>query len=404
MPDILILHIADPVADLDEVVVSWCVTPERPSLGDTPFVEMGTLADAAKAASGYRVILALGASVVTLTRATVPGGRRGLAALPWALEEELADDVEDLHFALAPAENDDGVPVAVVAKAVLRRVIDAVQAHGMVLREVVPDVQLLPLGESDEWEVWFDQHAALIRQSRHRGLWCQRGLLDTLLPKMMAEAGESAPMQITWYSDSSLHVPEIKLLSDRVATEAAVAAFARGLASPRINLLQGEFGPQQQLGKALTPWRVPAILAAVLVVCLAVASVFELNQLKATDSAQRAQMVALYQRAFPSARTVQEPVGQMRSRLSALKAGSEVGVFDLLAVLGEALNAAPGAALNSVNYRQGRADVELIVTSLQELDRLKSLIEQSGAVQATVQSANQQQGGVRGRLRLESRV
>ncbi|MEM7377372.1 MAG: type II secretion system protein GspL [Pseudomonadota bacterium] len=404
MPDTLLIHVPDPSIDLSDATVQWCLTSVRPELGAIPMVEAGSLAEAGAKAGGKRVVVALGCAAVTLAYATVPGGRRGLAAVPFALEEELADDVEDLHFALGPAESDGTVPVAVVNRDALRRVVDAVHAAGMHPREIVPDVQCLPLGESDEWEVWFDDTDALIRQGRHAGLWCQRALLETLLPRLIAEAGESAPAQITWFCDDALHLPELPLLADRISSTAAIGAFARGLSSQRINLLQGEFSPRQQLGNALRPWRVPVTLAAVLALCAVVAGVLELRQLTAIDANQRAQMVELYKRAFPNARSVQEPVGQLRSRLKALKQGGEAGALDLLAVLGEALSDAPGSALNSVNYRQGRADVEIVVRSLQELDRLKSLIEQGGRVRATVRSANQQQGGVRGRLRLEARA
>jgi len=262
VPDTLLIHIADPVTDPDHTEVTWCVVAERPSLGASPPVESGLLGDAAMAAAGRRVLVALSASMVTLTHATVPGGRRGLAAVPFALEEELADDVEDLHFALADPEHDGSVPVAVIDRAVLRRVVDALQAHGISAREIVADFQLLPLGESDEWEVWFSERDALVRQGRHRGLWCQRALLDTLLPRLIVEAGESAPTQITWFGDDSLHIPEVPLLADRVSAVSAVSALARGVNSPRINLLQGEFSPRQQLGRVFRPWRVPAVCVA----------------------------------------------------------------------------------------------------------------------------------------------
>ncbi|MEM6988603.1 MAG: type II secretion system protein GspL, partial [Pseudomonadota bacterium] len=346
MPDTLLIHIKHPSADLEGAQVHWCVTSERPHIGAVPIVDSGTLADAASKAAGKRVIVAISSAVVSLMYATVPGGRRGLAAVPFALEEELADDVEDLHFALGTAEPDGTVPVAVVDRATLRGVVDALHAHGIHARELVPDVQCLPLGESDEWEAWFDDTDALIRQGRHRGLWCQRQLLDAMLPRLIAEAGESAPAQITWFCEDRQHVPELPLLSDRVSADAAISAFARGLSSPRINLLQGDFSPRQQFGKALRPWRVPAALAAVLVLCFGIASLLELRSLTATDANQRAQMVNLYKRAFPNARSVQEPVGQLRSRLKALKAGGEAGALDLIAVLGQALTNAPGAALN----------------------------------------------------------
>lgn len=369
-----------------------------------PELHRGTLAESSEFAGGKRVIVALGSAFVSLRYATVPSGRHAVAAVPYVLEEELADDIEDLQFAVGTAEHDGTLPVAVINRQILRRVLEMLQEHGLQPREIVPDVQCLPLGESDEWEAWIDEEEALIRQGRHAGLWLRRELLDTMLPMLIDEAGESAPAQITWFCQDHLPLPELPLLSDRITVEDPTAAFARGLSAPRINLLQGEFHQRKQYRKYLLPWRVPAALAATLLLCFSIASYLELRNLRVLDSQQQTQMVNLYKTAFPGARTVQEPVVQLRSRLNTLRSDSHAGALDLIAVLGDVLTQANGATLNSLVFRLGRAEVEIMVASVQELDRIKSLLEENGKLSATVRSANQQQDGVRGRLRLEVRA
>ena len=62
---------------------------------------MGPLSEASKDVGARSVIVLVPATTVLTTTVDIPirGGSRLQAALPFALEEHLADDVEDLHFA-----------------------------------------------------------------------------------------------------------------------------------------------------------------------------------------------------------------------------------------------------------------------------------------------------------------
>ena len=61
----------------------------------------GAVADAVPLAAGRRVLLLVPGSEVTLAEPELPlrGGARVAQAVPFALEEHLASDVDALHFA-----------------------------------------------------------------------------------------------------------------------------------------------------------------------------------------------------------------------------------------------------------------------------------------------------------------
>ena len=77
-------------------------------------IHAGVLADAASEVSGQRIVVLAPGSDGLLTRVRIPGrGRQKLLrAVPYALEEQLSEVVENLLFAVGSAQEDDAWPVA----------------------------------------------------------------------------------------------------------------------------------------------------------------------------------------------------------------------------------------------------------------------------------------------------
>ena len=77
----------------------------------------GPLSEATRDVGGRAVIVLVPATTVLTTTVDIPirGGSRLQTALPFALEEHLADDVENLHFASGTRRDSGLLPVAVVA-------------------------------------------------------------------------------------------------------------------------------------------------------------------------------------------------------------------------------------------------------------------------------------------------
>ena len=78
----------------------------------------GSIEQAAGEIGDRKVIVLVPATDVLTTSVHVPirSGAKLRAALPFALEESLADDVEDLHFAAGTPRESGRLPVAIVAR------------------------------------------------------------------------------------------------------------------------------------------------------------------------------------------------------------------------------------------------------------------------------------------------
>src|SRR5690606_3089436 len=110
-------------------------------------VQSGTLAEAAPQTIGRRVILLVPGPDVLLAEPVLPlkSGAKLAQIVPFALEEQLATDVEDLHFAVGKRDGRPGTPVAVVSRARMQEWQDTLTAAGIHADSIYAETAALPV-------------------------------------------------------------------------------------------------------------------------------------------------------------------------------------------------------------------------------------------------------------------
>ena len=73
----------------------------------------------------------------------------------------------------------------------------------------------------------------------------------------------------------------------------------------------------------------------------------------------------------------------------------------MMSAVGSALTVAQEPAVKSMNYRSGLLDIELETASLQDIDKIKSRLEQDKKLSADVKSANKDNDRIKAKLRIE---
>ena len=104
-------------------------------------IHKGELGDITGVAGGRKVTVVVSGEDVVLTEAEVPGGNLTQArkAIPFSLEESLAQDVDDLHFAVGKPVEDNHYPVAVVSRARMEALQAQLDDAGINPSAVVPE-------------------------------------------------------------------------------------------------------------------------------------------------------------------------------------------------------------------------------------------------------------------------
>jgi len=290
-------------------------------------------------APAEEIIVWTPAEETLLLRARLPtrSPAKIVQALPFALEEQLIEPPEQLHFAFA-READGALAVAVTRRERMDGWLAALAAAGLAPTHLAPVTLSLPLADR-AWTLAFVDGDIVLRSGARAGL-----------------GGPAEPQPPAWLhaalaeARTESGAPERILLVDAPA-ELDSAAWSEALKLPvgamqpgeadvpadPLDLLQHRYAPRGRmaaLGRAYVP--AAALLAAWLVATL----VFDAVEWARVSSKVRAadeEMRALLMKSFPETRAILDPVEQMRRGLEELGArGGIPAPGDLLFLLGRA--------------------------------------------------------------------
>lgn len=377
--------------------------------GKVQYGKVDSLADLPAPLRAHPMQVWLPAGDVLLATARVPTKSRARIqqALPFALEEQVIGDPESMDYRWI-ARNDGSLAVAVTAKARLESVMSALQVAAVPVASLSPPVLALPYTDG-AWTAAWDRAEWLVRTGRHSGFACAPGL-DGDLPAGIRNAIAEAK--------NNDAVPEkLTVLNPPGDFNAAVWTDALGV---QVDSREEEFwayaesGPFNLVTRADSAGVNGATLRRVLpaIVMLVVFAIgwagfsgWELFQLSRQHEAARREMLDLFRKSFPEAKSIVDPALQMARNLSGLQAGGgSVAPGDLLPMLTDtaAVLAASGAVPpRAIQYADGGITVDVTVSDFQAMEALRTAFGSRGLT-AEVANATNRDGKVEGRLRVSS--
>jgi general secretion pathway protein L len=391
--------------------VEWLVmdpAEQHPRLrGEAPIDELGArLADITWLGS---TVVLLQAEDVLLTRASVPSkqARQILQAVPFAVEEQLASDIEDCHFALGGRYDSGEVSVAVVDRRLFEQRLDSLRQVNICPEIVLVDVLQVPLDGSVSLLV--DHDRLLIRTGAAAGLsfpleqMAQAiGLLSVaqradLIIRVAADQRETIDLavnQVNAEYNMSCSVVEQDLDS--------LEYLCRGLDWRGLNLLQGEFQVKQPSTGRRGIWRSVAILGLVAFV-LHLTVLFG-QGLYLERQAQEFELAAqqLYAEIFPTDRNVNDIRRRWRAKLA--DAGNNTN-SDFVSLFAAAAKNLPGSnlVLGNINYNDSRGDLILQVTASRS-ETMVAFVQQLTVqgLKAEIGAISQEADVVKGSIKIKS--
>ena len=371
----------------------------------------GPLAEASKDIAARSVIVLVPATTVLTNTVDIPirGGSRLLKALPFALEESLADDVENLHFAAGTRRDNGLLPVAVVAHKQLQEWLERLDGAGITPSSLVPENYglaripgTLSLLVADE-QIMFNDGADsefVIQGVKPSDTLAMAGALAETSDTDSAEAAGSGHLlvycepaseerfQHDWNAlRNELASVDINLLPDGVLPRLAVTVAAgRG-----VNLLQGRYGAKGKIGSFYRPWRYAAVLLLALGVVGLGGKAVDFYRLGLEESALKEQFTQEYRQIRPAdTREILDPVATVNSVRRGFGGPAALQVFlPSLQQLGLALQQNATADIEAISYRAGVIDVRLSAPDVATLDNIQQLISNSGRFSASIQSTDQ---------------
>lgn len=408
MPETLLLR---PATSAD-APHCWAIT----DTAAPAFVGTGTGDDAAlaAAASQRRVVLLLPSSAVLSVQLALPARTLGkaLQVAPFALEEQLACDIESQHVAVAAAATAGLWQVQVTDRSQLMALLAKTDAAGAAASAVHAESSLVPVLEG---------HVTVLLEG---ACWVLRSMGQAPFVMVSDDAAEVLALALSAWglSAADFHLTvycepaDWTVAADRIQAAAAQAGFlschgqllAQGalpfLASHHaqsraLDLLQGELARRTPLSTQWRAWRSAAVLVAVALLLALASEVLSLRRLAAEEQLLDERIAA----AWAPLGQGEVPPADLQQRLLQWAARAQSGGAAAPGLL-PALAALPVSAngelrLRSAQYKSGVLDLEVAVANAEALQALAQALTATGQASQVISGGQVDERYV-GRLRI----
>jgi general secretion pathway protein L len=415
MPQTLLLRLPSPGQEETE----WLTIDDAGESETTR--QRGALTLAAAVSRTGKVVTLAPATQILLAAPELPPGSGGklARAVPFALEELLTEDIDQLTFALGRRRPSGATPVAAVSRTVLQGWLSDLHAAGLEPLAMYPDISLMPENPG-QTVLWLEKERLAVRRPGalpfavelspvSEALVVAGVIADPLDTTSEPKVPESAILYAT-REDWAKVQHELEQLTERfdslkvqLLPDGPLPWLARGLGTTdAVNLLQGEFARVTDFGARWRRWRTPAALAAALLAVHVAAQALQIRQVKHETVALDGQIANIFSAAMPG-EAMQDPRRQMQSRLDRIhKSGAGPEYFlRTLKVLSDAMTVAPKTEIQGLSYREGSLDMRVSAPSLAALSQLSQFIEKQG-MKAEIQSSTPVANGVEAHIQLRS--
>jgi general secretion pathway protein L len=406
-----------------EQPVTWITADPRGNPSGPP--QSGPLSLAAPRAAGRRVCVLVPGSDVLLVEPEVPlkAGTKLQQVVPFALEEQLADDIEELHFAIGKRASDSSrTPVAVVKRSLLDEWLSMLRTNGIEPEALYADSDLLPQNPGQAVAL-IEEDTVVVRAPLASPVTlpadalvealaiAQQPLSNQPASAELSATGTRGLVLYTGAAEWHRHSAQVEGLRERfdgikiqLLTSGPLALFAQQLPTTAgINLLQGDYVPKTTRTVGWQAWRVAAILLVCLIGLHVVGKAAELTLLKRNENKIDSSIGETFRQAMPGEHSTVDARRRLEQRLSAIRNGGDAGGFlPALQALVDARGAAPGTVLQAISFRDGAVEMKVTAPDAASLDHLSQSLSASGW-HAQLTSGNAVTSGYEGRIQVKPR-
>ncbi|SEL57209.1 general secretion pathway protein L [Colwellia chukchiensis] len=358
------------------------------SNGEHEIIASGELANAAAltqltAQSMSRdVVVFVPASDVAIKRLKVPSSsqRAMRLAAPYMLEEELAQDVEQLFFAFSDHKADQQEHNCFVAATAREQLVlwrQWLADAGIFCKIMIPDALALPFETGKSSAVMLGEQVLL-----RLGQWQVMAFEENAWPIVAKYLTESHKTEHPLLSYSPLPQVPTALPVEYLPEELPLAILATHY-SRHFNLLQGEFQVKEKRSQVSKNWLWVAAMCGVALLLNVAAKSVELYQLANQATVLEEKIIARYQSTFPNTKRVRVATvkSQLRQKLAELGTGdSHAGFLPLLVKLEPALASVPELKPQTLKFDGKRQEVRMqaLAKGYQYFEKLKVALEKAG--------------------------
>ncbi|MEC9342005.1 MAG: type II secretion system protein GspL [Pseudomonadota bacterium] len=334
------------------------------------------------------------------------------AALPYALEDRLAEPLEELHFVAAQRRDGSGLAAAVVRRERMEHWVAQARARGLHLRAALPDALALPW-EPETWSVFADDNRVLVRTAEAIGFSVDAGHWELLLVWRLREcsdAGAAMPRRLRFWRTAGAAVSADQLagafdgeLIEEPTVERVDSLWEAAPGVP-IDLLGDAYREAAPQTRGMKRWLPALILFGLALVVHSALLLSRTGELEREAAEARARAVALFEQAFPEVTRIVDLRLQTEQVLGSTPTRSDAAGADfaaLLGAVGDAVAIRDDVETTLVAYRDGQLEMKLVAPSVVVLDAIRAELERQGVAAQIGSAESLGEGRVEGQVRLQ---
>jgi general secretion pathway protein L len=393
----LLIYLSSPTAE----AASWVVLDETGTVQQN--ILLGKITDLNVFAHGFDITVIIPGQEVLLVKATLPKLNRSrlLQALPYALEEHVVEDVQNLHFAIGDYQADGTLPVAIISRQKIAAYTAILKQIGIPAKRIIPATLALPF-TPHQWQLALFGEICLVRMDLHHGFACDSANIQTLLDLQLTAAPQKPEcLQIHHFCDQALtvHTQDITFNDIRHTNKSFLEVIATWFnPNTAINLLQGDYTYTDPSSFAKKIWVFSGALTAAWICLLFLSKAISYTILQSSLHHSELAINAIYKTHFPAATNIVAPRERMQEKLKKQSShGGNNYVLGLLGIVGKSLHQAPQIQIKHLDFRENSLTLALTASSFEALDAFSQTLKQQGLI-VKQQSAGMTDSGAKANL------
>ncbi|MEZ9184025.1 type II secretion system protein GspL [Vibrio splendidus] len=307
-----------------------------------------------------------------IKRVEIPKGaaRQFDSMLPFLLEDEVAQDIEDLHLTILDKDTTHAT-VCGVDREWLKQALDLFREANIIFRKVLPDTLAVPFEEQGISALQIDQHW-LLRQgnSQRQGNYQAVSISEAWLPMFLQSdwvVADDEEQATTIFSYTAMPNDDVQQQSglewQAKPAELVMSLLSQQAITSGVNLLTGTFKTKSSFSKYWRVWQKVAIAACLLVAVIVTQQVLKVQQYEAQAEAYRAESERIFRAVLPGKQripTVSYLKRQMNDEAKKYGGSGEGdSLLGWLALLPETLGQVKTIEVESIRYNGNRSEVRL---------------------------------------------
>ena len=383
-------------------------------------ISTGSLTELSEIAADHPAIVLLNSQCLHINQLQLPtqNMQKLLKAVPYAIEEFIADDIDNFHFVVAKNKHDNATSVVGINRDTLKNIIRVFQDANINVEKIIPDALCLA-AESKQWVCLNYKNTSYLQTDITNGMVVSHELLPYVLSSKLQDESLTSPEKILLFCEQenttafdalkaeNIFDDDIEINNIVYNAHPLVVFCGNYKQAIPLNLLQHEFKPKRKTSGYWQHWRLAASLAAIWLVLHLGLTGFQHAQLKQENIVTKARIEKIYKKAFPQSRKIINPRVQMEQKLKELKGSAGNNSKGLLFLLAESFGTLThdkqNITLQSLTFRNNRMDIGLEGSNLQAIENLNKNLNSNKKIKSEIVSSSSEKDKVKGNIRIEGR-